>query len=161
MTNQPDVLLTTAQIEQWERDAAALARKIADDQTQLNELRSKLKAAEFFRPKKVAQFFEHFPDTPLPLRDAAPVAPVVEAAPDSDGDGADDNNLVGAIERIANASTKPIAKASLRGLLAAEGFAPDRLSNYFYTAIRRLKIKRRITVLDDGSLWRAPPNIMD
>jgi hypothetical protein len=41
-------------------------------------------------------------------------------------------------------------------MLAKEGFPPDRLANYFYTAIHRLKNKERVTVLDDGSVWRAP-----
>jgi hypothetical protein len=51
MPTPNQVLLTIEQIEGWETEAAQLARKIADDQTRLNEVRAKLKAAEVFRPK--------------------------------------------------------------------------------------------------------------
>jgi hypothetical protein len=54
------VLLTTEQIERWERESAELARKIADDQARLDDIRRKLKAAELFKPKKVAASLSDF-----------------------------------------------------------------------------------------------------
>lgn len=65
-------------------------------------------------------------------------------------------SLIDAINRIANESTTPVSKAELRQRLSGMGLPPSRFTNYFYTAINRLKRKRRITVLDDGTVWKSP-----
>jgi hypothetical protein len=65
-------------------------------------------------------------------------------------------SIIEAIEKIANSRGKPISKAELREHLSALGLARGNFNNYFYTAIRRLKRRRQITVLEDGGLWRAP-----
>jgi len=64
--------------------------------------------------------------------------------------------LVAAIEKLANDASRPISKKELKRILAEQGFASDRLANYFYTAIHRLKAKERITVMPDGSVWKDP-----
>lgn len=152
MDESNQVLLTVDQVEQWEQESAELARKIADDQARLDDLRQKLKFAEYFRPKK-RTFFGPRADAPQPI--AMPTTPAVppEVAV---GDGSGTGDLTAAIERIANGSARPVAKKALKAVLAREGFAADRLANYFYTAIHRLKGKDRITVLKDGSVWKAP-----
>jgi hypothetical protein len=61
-----------------------------------------------------------------------------------------------AIEKIANEVGVPIPRKELKRLLKRQGFPNDRLGNYFYTAVHRLKGKKRITVQPDGSVWRAP-----
>lgn len=160
MSESAQVLLTTEQIEQWERESVELARKIADYQARLDDLRAKLKAAELFKPKKLSNSLSDFfsnppPPPPLPYGgplDSAPIRQAVEAVASEDGD-----NLTAAIERIANSAARPVAKKALKQMLAKEGFAPDRLANYFYTAIHRLKAKNRISVLEDGSVWMPKP----
>ena len=65
-------------------------------------------------------------------------------------------NMTEAIEKIANETGTPIPRKELKRLLKKQGFPNDRLGNYFYTAVHRLKGKKRITVQPDGSVWRAP-----
>lgn len=74
--------------------------------------------------------------------DAQPLAPVRRL------------NLIDAIEKIANESAHPVSKAALRRRLFAMGLPTKKLNNYFYQAIRRLRSKGRISVLNDGSIWR-------
>jgi hypothetical protein len=138
MTNSPQILLTLDQIQGWEKEAEDLAREIARDQARLDELRQKLKAAEFFRP--------------APARTGL-FAKMV-AANDA-GEAPDSDNMVAAIERLASGAQAPIPKKVLKHLLAQEGFASDRLANYFYTAIHRLKAKDRISVMANGDVWKA------
>ena len=67
----------------------------------------------------------------------------------------DEMNLTAAVETLAHGET-PIPRPTLKAKLREQGFPEDRLSNYLYTVIARLKDKRRITVRLDGSLWKAP-----
>jgi hypothetical protein len=62
--------------------------------------------------------------------------------------------LIDAIEKIANENSKPVSKAELRRHLCSLGLPLENFNNYFYTAIRRLKRRRRISVFEDGSIWR-------
>lgn len=147
MNGSPQVLLTLEQIEGWEQEAEELAREIADDQVRLDQLRAKIKAAEFFRPAPSGRlsklgFLNGKQENSLPLEESPP-------APESD-------NMVAAIEHIANSAQAPVPKKVLKHMLAEQGFAADRLANYFYTAIHRLKSKERISVLENGSVWKDP-----
>lgn len=144
MNNSQQVLLTLDEIEGWEQEAEELARDIAEDQARLDALRQKLKAAEFFRPAATAA-----------LKRASIFGKRAEIS-NGDSNEPDSDNLVAAIEKIANNAPAPIPKKILKHMLAQEGFAPEQLANYFYTAIHRLKTKERITVMMDGSVWRDP-----
>jgi len=153
MSNSPQVLLTTDQIDQWEREFAESARIIAEQQARQEDLRTKLKAAEIFRPKPVPERDRQvFVEPPLLANDDTFFQHTITAEPPpKDGD-----NLVAAIEKIANDAPRPVSKKELKKILAEQGFAADRLANYFYTAIHRLKTKERITVRADGSVWKDP-----
>jgi hypothetical protein len=151
MSKEPEVLLTTREIEGWERESIEIAKRIADDQERLNELRTKLKMAEFFRPKKPS-FFDCV-DIPTISNGQSVPAGTLSAGGETEPEG---DNLVGAIESLANNAAQPIPKKMLKQMLAQGGFAPDRLANYFYTAIHRLKSKERISVLENGSIWKSP-----
>jgi hypothetical protein len=156
MAKEPEVLLTTHEIEGWERESVELAKRIADDQERLTQLRTKLKMAEFFRPKKL-DFFEAdkaADQVQVPLALAHTVTSPTAAPADGEGD-----NLVAAIEKIANSSLQPVSKKELKALLATQGFPAERLANYFYTAVHRLKSKDRITVMADGKIWIAPDRL--
>jgi hypothetical protein len=63
-------------------------------------------------------------------------------------------NLIDAIEKIANESARPLSQAELRYRLHELGLPQSKFNNYFHTAIRRLRARGRITVLDDGRVWR-------
>jgi Fe2+ transport system protein FeoA len=63
-------------------------------------------------------------------------------------------NLIDAIEQISNESANPISKAEIRQRLRAMGLPLENFNNYFYVAIRRLRSRRRISVLEDGRIWR-------
>jgi hypothetical protein len=67
----------------------------------------------------------------------------------------DSVNMTVAIEKIANESTAPISRKDLKQMLAKKGYSEDRLGNYFYTVVHRLKTKGRITVEPDGSVYGA------
>jgi hypothetical protein len=77
-----------------------------------------------------------------------PPVPMPPVAPDK-GD-----NLTEAVERIAN-KEGPLTKKALKEKLSKEGFPDDRLANYFYTTIHRLKAKNKIYVGEDGSVGPA------
>jgi hypothetical protein len=62
-----------------------------------------------------------------------------------------------AIERIANNSPAPVSKDDLRRQLAELGYPQEQLKGYFYTALMRLRDKNRMTVMEDGSIWRKAP----
>lgn len=155
MNNSTQVLLTTDQIDQWERRSADAARIIAEQQARLEDLRTKLKAAEIFRPKPIPERDRQlFVEPPLLANDDTFFQHTITSEPPpSSRDG---DNMVAAIEKIANEAPRPISKKQLKKTLAEQGFAPERLANYFYTAIHRLKAKERITVMPDGSVWKDP-----
>jgi len=74
-----------------------------------------------------------------------------------ESESVDPSNMMDLIRRIANGSAKPITKTEMKAKLAAAGIQESRLGSYFYVAVDRLKKKDRITVLEDGRIWRAPP----
>jgi hypothetical protein len=67
------------------------------------------------------------------------------------------SNIMGWIARIANESPRPVPKAEMKIRLTSIGVPENRLGNYFYVAIDRLKKNGRISVLPDGRVWKAPP----
>jgi len=82
-----------------------------------------------------------------------------EVQPPEPVEDIDPSNLMGALARIANESAKPLAKKELKAALIASGVDEARVSGpYFYVAIDRLKKKERLSVLDDGRVWKALPN---
>jgi len=59
-------------------------------------------------------------------------------------------SMMDAIVRLVSAAPSPITKTRLRELLANEGFPKERLGNYFYTCIMRLKERQKIDVEPNG-----------
>jgi hypothetical protein len=70
-------------------------------------------------------------------------------------ESADSANMTITIEKIANESAAPVSRKDLKQMLAKLGYSEDRLGNYFYTVVHRLKMKGRITVQPDGSVYGA------
>ena len=145
MANNPNVLvsITAEDIAGWEAEEQKLLQR-------LGEVREKLRAAAILSPQKVRhKAHPAYEGTPVGSGTGTLFAPVEVP----------EDNLTDAIERIANATNGPITKADLKEMLAKEGYAKDRLANYFYTAIHRLKNKNRITVTPTGSIWYANAKI--
>jgi len=137
---QADIIISASKIAQWKADKEQLEREIAERQQKVADLAKKLDAAAILAGAG-ALHAEAFV-----LRPEPPTAKGEEGG----------ENMTAAIERIANASPAPITKKELKRQLAALGFPQQRLSAYFYTPVMRLKEKRKITVLQDGKIWRAP-----
>lgn len=123
-------------LDEWLAEKAVLERDIAVMQKRLVFLHRRLRAAGLLIGEKA-------PDETTLFNQARPLSPEGRL------------RLIDAIERIANQSTRPISRAELRHRLSALGLPPSSFNNYFYTAINRLNRKRRITLLDDGSVWKA------
>lgn len=136
--------ITPAEIAQWEKDKTKFLREIAESQDKLAAVTKNLEAAAILMARNKPQA----PKTEKP-------APAARNGHDPH-DGA---NLTDSIADIANRSAAPVAKKDIKKQLAAMGFPDDKLGPYFYTAIMRLKGKKRITVQGDGKIWRAPPDI--
>lgn len=68
----------------------------------------------------------------------------------------DSTDLTAAVERLANKAPAPLTKSNLRAQLRSAGFPENRLGNYFYTVIKRLRESKRISVQSDGKIWKRP-----
>ncbi len=142
MANSAIFTLTSeqlAQIRQWQRDEVSLEGEIAERQRKLASVREKLKAISVLGVE-------------IPQGEAADENDVIVIDDTSDSEG---SSLTEAIERLANVSRSPLSKKELKAKLLAENFAENRLGAYFYTVLMRLKKKGRISILDDGSVWKA------
>jgi hypothetical protein len=55
-----------------------------------------------------------------------------------------------------NSSPVPLTKAIMKSRLLTLGYPENRMGKYFYICVARLKNKKRIQVLHDGKIWKAP-----
>jgi hypothetical protein len=128
-----------AAIRRMEAEKARLEKVIADAQRELAPITERLRAVAVLAGP--------------PMEAAPSKSNGLFESPDTAGEA---QNMTEAIEKIANETGTPIPRKELKRLLKKQGFPNDRLGNYFYTAVHRLKGKKRITVQPDGSVWRAP-----
>lgn len=139
----PRFTLSPELIEQAKREKARLEQEVTDAQQKLAAIKELLRAATLFTDELDA-------DT------AAEVAEKLEEIQETEAP--DPSNIMASIAYIANESPKAMTKAEMKEKLIEAGVPRNRLGSYFYVAIDRLKKKDRITVLDDGRIWRAPKN---
>ena len=64
-------------------------------------------------------------------------------------------SMMESMATIANSTEKPMTKATMKSRLMMLGFPEDRMTSYFYTCVARLKAKKRITVTEDGRMWKG------
>ena len=128
-------------IRHMEAEKVRLEKVIVDAQRALIPLNDRLHAVAILagpqpnnRPEPNGTMFDEKPKTETP-------APT---------------NMTEVVEKIANTSSDPVPRKQLRETLLAQGFTQDRLGNYFYIVIHRLKKKKRITINEDGSVGPAP-----
>jgi hypothetical protein len=131
------ITVTPAVVKEWEDSATLLEQEAAQ----------KLEEAKLFRAK--AQAGALLLGTVLTVNEA------VHAAADAVAD-VDPGNMMEAMELIANSNDRPLTKSTMKARLMTLGYADERMGNYFYTCVARLKNKGRITVLPDGRMWKAP-----
>jgi hypothetical protein len=130
-----------------ESELARLDKSIDDDTRRRNALRDYVRAARILYPANPSE--------------ASPTPPPEERRSlfptDGEPDELDDaSNLQGMVEQIANDSPQPVSKAMMKIRLKQAGIAQKRVhGSYFYVAIDRLKKRGRISVLPDGTLWKA------
>ncbi|MEQ8281819.1 MAG: hypothetical protein RIC04_03530 [Parvibaculum sp.] len=130
-----------AYIEELKGKRSELQRKLAETQDLLSDVDKRLNAAAVLfsaphsalKPEAVPEQFE--------MRSE---------------DAEDSTDLTAAVERLANKAPSPLTKSNLRAQLRSAGFPENRLGNYFYTVIKRLKESRRISVQADGKIWKSP-----
>jgi hypothetical protein len=134
----PFFVLTNEQIEEWRTEEKAAERLIVDGQQRLQAVRKKLDAAAVLAGHMPAQ-----------KQQASPLFG------EEDDKAPEAMNMVKAIEEIANGSAVPVNRHDLRRMLIQRGFPKDRMGNYFYTAVSRLKAAERISVRADGSVWKG------
>ena len=131
MDENDGILLTAEQVRGWREKKTRLEKEIADAEVELGVVSRRLEAVAVIVGK-------HWPDD--------------EPASSEDDEETSVGNMIAAIERIASSSREPQTKAQTKIALRLEGFQEERLGNYFYTCIKRLKDRRRILVLPDGRI---------
>jgi hypothetical protein len=68
----------------------------------------------------------------------------------------EDGNMTGAIEAAVNAPGYfPMDHKRMREYLFSLGFPEDRLGNYYYTAVHRLKERGRLAINEDKKIVKA------
>ena len=133
MDGNEGILLTAGQVREWREKRTRLEKEITDAEVELAVVNRQLEAVSVIVGKD-------WPDD--------------EPASSEDGGDTSSGSMIAAIERIANSSREPLTKAQTKHLLRHEGFQEERLGNYFYTCIKRLKDRRQIHVLPDGRITR-------
>ena len=141
MAEVPVFILTNEKLAEWQKEMEQLERDIAAKQKRHAFLAGRLHAVAVLTGKE--------PEDREPL---AAETLFDQAKPAR----ADHKNMMGAVDKMANEAHRPISKADVRKILAEMSFPEGSLGNYFYTVIARLKAKRRITVMPNGDIWRAP-----
>jgi hypothetical protein len=131
---------TPEAIKRWEKEKDRLEGILAETQRKLGAVHSLLRAATILGPAAISE------EEPEDVQIAEETTPAEE--PES-------SNMMGMIRQFANESVKPITKSEMKSKLVAAGIPDNRLGSYFYVAIDRLKKKDKITVLDDGRIWKA------
>lgn len=142
--NTPGFTITPEMLDQAKHEKERLEGEISDRQRKLGLVTQFLRMAAAYHQNE----------------DAAETTEITEekfVISEEPKEETDPSNMMAAIARIANDSTKPMTKPELKAKLIEFGIKENRLGSYFYVAIDRLKEKERICVLDDGRVWRAPP----
>src|SRR5260221_200749 len=121
VNNAPLLVLTAAQVDGWREQVREIEAVIEKHQTELALLHDRLKAVDLLVTDSSGQVF------------AVEMKTTAKAT--------DPKDLTAAIEAVANDSPSPVPKRVLKQRLRDRGFAEDRLANYFYTAIMRLKAR--------------------
>lgn len=129
------MLPTNSQIEMWRRRKVELEQELVDKQRELNGITKLLDAVSMLMPHGARPSMEVPPKTNGANHMAEPKEAMTDAIP-----------------RLVEAHGKPMSKAILKERLLESGFSRERLGNYFYTVIMRLKERGKIDVAKDGSL---------
>lgn len=140
--DSPLFTLTPDILKEWQREADTLEHEIEERQRKLAAVKERLHAAAILTGQ---------PTRPgIVIR----IQPPREPSQTSDEIIAADGSMVDTIAQVAADSPAPITKKTLKKSLLERGFPAERMNNYFYTCIMRLKQQNRIQVLSDGRIWR-------
>lgn len=122
-------------LAEWRKERERLQKLLADTQQRLQAVNQLVGAATLLSEEK----------------DESP----------SNAEGAlDPTNFMGTLARLINESPKPIQRAELKEMAIKAGVAPEKVNGaYFHVALNRMKDAKRITIRDDGSVWRGDRRI--
>ena len=86
-----------------------------------------------------------------------PIAPAGTngAANGAHGEHGQGSNFMGTLVRLANESPRPIPRSELKEALRKLGFAERQLGRYFYVALKKTSDAERISLRDDGTVWKG------
>lgn len=136
MADTKHVILTAEQVAGWQRRKIELEQQVAAAQQEMADLVRRLDAAAVF------------------MVDANGVHPKV-----SKGNGEahvrEGESMMDTVLLILGDQPTPMTKAALKARLRKHGYSGERLGNYFYTVIKRLKDREKITVHEDGQVSRV------
>jgi hypothetical protein len=141
------VTITPDTLREWQKEAAQLLADADAKKAQANTLLARVEAGRLLLG--IDSISATGAKTTNP--DEAAALADVDAAEVSDAGP----NMAASIEMIVNTSDKPLTKGTLKSRLMMLGFPEERMGNYFYTVIARLKGKKRIAVQPDGRVWKA------
>jgi hypothetical protein len=126
------VTISSALIEEWETKAAELEQAASKMLAEAKAFRARVEAGTLL------------------------LGPVGGHSKVEEGAAVDTESMIEAMATVANMADRPLTKSAMRSRLMTLGFPEDRMGNYFYTCVARLKGKKRISVLPDGRISKAP-----
>lgn len=126
-------------LAEWRKEKVRLQKLLVDTQQRLQAVNQLVNAA-------------------VVLSGDAPEEP--EESPSDTPDAIDPTNFMGTLARLINESPKPVQRTELKEMAIRAGVAPEKVNGaYFHVALNRMKDAKRITIRDDGSVWRGDRRI--
>ena len=130
---------STEQLNEWRAEKDRLQKLVVETQQRLHAVNMVLNAATVLTEQS---------DTVAAVPESPATTEHVEKI--------DPTNVMGTLARLINESPKPLQRAELKEAAAQAGVDPEKLNGpYFHVALNRMKEAKRITIRDDGSVWRG------
>lgn len=132
-----ELILSQEVLAEWREERKRKSVELERAQQEFLQLNQRIQAAE-----TLLQGLGYSISNPVDLSFLDDDAPTGKA----NGAAHGDENMTAVIETLANGHSAPFSHDQMRQKLRARGFPEDRLGNYYYTAVHRLKNKGRIAV---------------
>ena len=135
-----ELILSPAVLAEWREDSKRRRADLEREQREVLQLEQRIHAAELLlRDLGVEPESEQPRNRGFFGEEKEPSGKANAADPDSE-------NMTAKIEEIAHSRMAPLSHDQMRAKLRSLGFPEDRLGNYYYTAVHRLKNKGRIAI---------------
>lgn len=130
--------ISSADLAEWRREKLRLQKVIVDAQQRLGAVNQLINAAVILNGESE------------------------EVLPEKAGeaDSIDPTNFMGTLAQLINSSPKPITRPELKEMAVAAGIDAEKVNSaYFHVALNRMKDAERISIRNDGTIWRGPRRI--